>query len=81
MDFGSHKVVPNQLVKLIECLNRNSKSCIKPAVVPLTSRMGPLISFRAPQRLKHKLNFERHKLKINAVIIDSLMPRMDPLMS
>ena len=49
MDFASHKVVPNQLVKLIEGLNRNSKSCIKPAVVPLTPRKGPLISFRAPQ--------------------------------
>ena len=42
MDFASHKVVPNQLVKLIEGLNRNSKSCIKPVVVPH-------ISFRAPQ--------------------------------
>ena len=49
MDFASHKVVPNQLVKLIEGLNRNSKSCIKPAVVPLTPRKGPLISFRAPE--------------------------------
>ena len=78
MDFARHKVVPSQLVKLIEGLNRNSKSCIKPAVVPLSSRMGPLISFRG---LKHKLNFERHKLKIHAVIIGSLMPRMDPLRS
>ena len=49
MDFASHKVVPNQLVKLIEGLNRNTKSCIKPAVVPLTPRKGPQISFRAPQ--------------------------------
>ena len=49
MDFASHKVVPNQLVKLIEGLNRHSKSCIKTAVVPVTSGMGPLISFRAPQ--------------------------------
>ena len=78
MDFASHKVVPNQLVKLIEGLNRNSKSCIKPAVVPVTSRMGPLISFRA---LKHNLNFELHKWKTHAFIIGSLMHRMDPLRS
>ena len=80
MGFASHKVVPNQFVKLIEGLNRNSKSCIKPAVVPLTSWMGPLISYLLGP-LKHKLNFERHKLKIHAVIIGSLVPRMDPLRS
>ena len=49
MDFASQSRAKADR-KTKEGLNRNSKSCIKPAVVPLTSRVDPLIPLRAHLR-------------------------------